>query len=330
MYMRVLRGQVLDGHEPDFVELSRRQASAGARARGMIAFMAGYRRVEHAECFVLVSTWESERAARRRGYTGSGRAARSLAAAIRVERVDTYELIPPAFAGVLDAPGAVIRLSEAWLRPGRREALLSWLRAKNRELHGQHWLMAWAMGEHAGPDGAHRLACASGWASPLLIEQFGDPGRTPGAALFADLDEFVTDFRAERYQAIELALPDTLTGAGARRVIAARFHSEDAAQAARGYLAQSVASASENSISIARMGGVDDGTEPRILVARVTVGDYGYAERVIADHGGQVVLAHDELSSDELISDEPSAPPDARSVPGDGPSLPGPQSLATT
>lgn len=318
MHMLVLRGRVHDGHEPDVAELARRQVSAGSRTSGLIAFMAGYRRIERAERFVLVSTWESEQAALDIVGADVRHPALTAGGAIDIDRVDGYQLMTPAFAGTLDAPGAVIRFSEARIRAGREEALRAWLQAKRRELRGQQWLLARAMGERTAADGSKWLACASGWASPLLIEQFGDSGRAPGAALFADLDEFVTDFQAERYQAIELALSDALADGAARRVIAARFRSEDAAQHARSSLAESVASARENSISIARLSGADDGTEPRILVARVTLNDYGRAERVIVDLGGQVILAHDERTSDESP------------LQGDPPSLHGPQSLAAT
>jgi heme-degrading monooxygenase HmoA len=318
MHMLVLRGRVRDGNQPDVVELARRQASAGNRTPGLIAFMAGYRRVARAERFVFVSTWKSERAALEIVGVNGDHAARAARGAVDIDRVDAYRLVAPAFAGILDAPGAVIRLSEARLRPGRHAALRRWLEAKQRELRGQHWLMAWAMGERADADGSQRLACASGWASPLLIEQFGNPGRAAGAALFADLDGFFADFHTERYQAIELALSDTRADASARRVIAARFRSEAAAQHARSSLAESIGSASENSMSVARLSSAEDGTEPRILVARVTLGDYGHAERVIVDLGGQVILAHDEL-----VSDEPA-------LQGDIPSLQSPRSLAAT
>lgn len=318
MHMLVLRGRVRAGHQADVVELARRQVSAGSRASALTAFMAGYRRVAGTEHFLLVSTWESDRAALEIVGVDGQDVGRTADGTIDIDRVDAYELITPAFTGILDAPGAVIRFSEARLQPGRRDALRSWLQSKRRELRGQEWLLAWAIGERAATEGPPQLVSASGWASPLLIEQFGDPGRASGAALFADLDEFVADFHTERYQALELGLSGALADAHARRVIAARFRSEDVAKSARASLAESVGSASENSISIARLGGADYGTEPRILVARVTLGDYGKAERVIVDLGGQVILAHDELASDESLPQ------------GDTTSLGGPESLAST
>jgi heme-degrading monooxygenase HmoA len=306
MHMRVLRGRVFDGREPDFVELSRRQVAGGARAPGLLAFMAGYRRSRRtertgtAERFLMVSTWEDEAAAQAVTGATAESATQSLAGIVEVESVGGYELIPPVFTGILDAPGAVIRLSEARLRPGGRDELLRWLHAKEREVRSQRWLMGWAMGERREPDGAQVLISASAWASPLMIEQFGEPGRAPGLALFSELDDLVTDFHVERYQAIEMALPATLADVGGRRVIAARFDSEEDALSARATLAESVVSASEAGISVARLSAdVEGDTEPRILVARVSMADYPVAERMIADLGGQVILAHDDLAEDQ-------------------------------
>lgn len=306
MHMRIVRGRVLDGHEPDFVALSRRLVPSEAWATRPVSFMAGYRRVEGSDRFLLVSTWE-----------GEPPATETLAGAFDVERVDDCKQMGPSIAGIVDSPGAVIRLTEARLRSGKREALIQWLKAKEREMRGQRWMIACALGERTDSVGTDWLMSASGWASPLLIEQFGESDRPAAAALFADFDEFVTDFHVERYQAVELAL-STLAEAGARRVIAARFGSEREARSARSSLTRAVPSASRRGISVAHLSAAhDDRGEPCILVARVSFTDYPFAERMIADLGGQVVLAHDELGEDD-----PSL--EGRE------SLGGPGSLATT
>ena len=49
----------LDQIEAEFVAACRRQVAEGARSEGLLAFMAGYRRVDQADRFVLISTWQS-------------------------------------------------------------------------------------------------------------------------------------------------------------------------------------------------------------------------------------------------------------------------------
>lgn len=297
MLLRVVRGRVLDGQESAFVEICRRQVSEGARAPGLLTFMGGYRRVSGGDEFALISAWESDEAARPvTGDDANPRVATTLKDVATLQPVERYELIQPLFRGVLDAPGAVIRLVEARIRSGKRDALYAWLAQQEREIRTTRLLLGWALGERL-VDGEYEVTAASAWPSPLVIEALAEPGRQD-RSLFAKVDEFVTDVRVAHYQAIELRLPRQLADVGSRRVLAARFESEAAAQHAREALSSEAESVNEAGISLARL--ASDSSSPaepvdrHVLVARVSLADYPHAERTIADYGGQVILAADE------------------------------------
>jgi quinol monooxygenase YgiN len=297
MLLRIVRGRVLEGRENSFVELSRRQVAEGARSPGLLTFMGGYRRVGGTDEFVLISTWESEEAARQTaGGERSPRAAQILEGTAVIERVESYTLRPPVFRGILDAPGAVIRVSEARIRPGKRDALYSWLEQQDRTMRTTRLLLGWALGERE-VDGEYLVAAVSAWPSPLMIEALAEPGRQD-RSLFAAVDEFVEDITLVQYQALELELPTQLADVGSRRVVAARFDSETDAQKARDALSSNAESANEAGISVARLASdlrpPEERADHHVLVARVSLADYPQAERLIADHGGQVILAADE------------------------------------
>jgi hypothetical protein len=300
MLLRVVRGQVLHGREAEFVEISRRQLAGGARTPGLIAFMGGYRRVGGADDFALISVWESEAdAVQSTGGDGSPLTANALKDVATLDRIEQYELQPPVFRGILDAPGAVIRLSELRIRPGKRDALYAWLTQQERQMHMTRMLLGWALGERL-VDGEYQVTAASAWPSPLMIEALAEPGRAD-RMLFAAVDEFVEVISLIHYQAIELRLPSQLSDVASRRVVAARFDSEAAAQGAREALTKNADSAIEAGISVARLASdvrpASEAGDRHVLVARVSLADYPQAERMIADHGGQVILAADEKSS---------------------------------
>lgn len=291
MLLRVVRGRVARGRETDFIAVCRRQVSDGARSPGLMAFFAGYRRVDGTDEFVIASTWETEEdAARTAGEDGSPRAADALAGIAKIDSVDRYQLLEPTFRGIVDAPGGVIRLSRAVLRPERRQAFLAWLTARDPDLRRQRLLVGWALGEQVDGD-ATQVIAVTAWPSPLVIESLAEPGRD-GTSLFAATDQFVTDTTVEQYTAIGLELPDELADISSRRVIAARFASRDAADAAAADLEKEVPSARETPIAVAALGapGTAADVSSYLVVARVTGADYPVAERLIADHVGEVIL----------------------------------------
>jgi quinol monooxygenase YgiN len=312
MLLRIVRGRVHDGRTSAFVDVCRQQVAGGARSPGLITFMGGYRRVGGGEEFALMSAWESERAAASAtGGSESPRVAANLKDVATIETVEVYQLHPPVFRGILDAPGAVIRVIQATVKPGKRDALYAWLDQKEREIKTTRLLLGWALGERL-VKGEYQVSAVSAWPSPLVIESLAEPGRA-GMTLFAAVDEFITDLRLSQYQAIELQLPLGLADVGLRRVLAARFDSESAANVARDALTSTAESASEAGISIARLASdiglaVAPGTDRHVLVARISLADYPQAERMITDHGGQIILAADEKVPPPSAS-PPSVPP---------------------
>ena len=187
-----------------------------------------------------------------------------LADVATIEPVELYRLVPPFFRGLLDQPGAVIRLSSAVLKPGMRDALYKWLDQKEREIRATRLLLGWAMGERVVGDQLHLMAI-SAWPSPLLIEALAEPGRQ-GMPLFAEVEQFISDAVVTQYQAIELQLPARLSDVASRRVVAARFDSEEAAGRAREAISVACVSANEAGISVAKL--ASDTFRPRGAPAR--------------------------------------------------------------
>ena len=299
--LRVVRGRVLPGKEADFIERCREQVAKGARAPGLLAFMCGYRRVEGRDQFVLISTWASAQdVARTAGSAGQSRASQTLADVAEVESIDHYDLLKPIAEGILDAPGGVLRLTTANIRPNKHDDLFRWLHERRRAFRAEQLMLGWAIGERTAGSQQQAIA-ASAWASPLVIEALADPGRA-GKSLFAAVDEFVTDTVVEQFQAIELRLPEGLADLSSRRLIAARFASRESAGVAQQALAENLESTSETPISLAPMG--SPGSAPdqaHLLVARVSMADYGPAERIIVDHEGEIVLATTERAPMEDV-----------------------------
>ena len=292
MPLRLLRGRVLAGHEEEFDARLRDGVESIAPAAGLQSFMAGYRRLEGQEKFVLASAWDSdEHLVRALGDDPlrNPRLFASIGGAAELENVEHYQLIRPLPAGLLDAPGAVLRVARAVLRPGRFEALLDWLERKEREINAAQLLLGWMVGWRER-EGRTEFAGVSAWASPLQYEAIADAG-LGGAMLFADLAGFVTDFEVELYQAIELRLSARLQSLGGRRLIVARFDSPHSAAQARAGLIRAFVTADDD-VSVARMAG--GASDRQVFVARVQLADHARAQRLIADHGGQIVYEADE------------------------------------
>jgi hypothetical protein len=255
--------------------------------------MAGYQRIGGIDRFVLASSWSSEEDERRvAGAPEEPKSAAVMSGVGFIDTVERYTLLEPVFEGMLDAPGAVLRLTTATLRPGQREPLLAELFSRRREMR-REMILAWALGERER-DGKVELMAISAWPSQLVVEAISEPGRA-GTLLFAAFDEFVTDTTLESYQAIELQLPESLADLGTRRVLAARFDSRSAAEDAQAALKR-IDSAGDSPVSVAPLG--SPGRAPidgqHVLVARVGMLDAARAERLIADHGGEVILASNE------------------------------------
>jgi hypothetical protein len=300
MLLRVVGGTVAVGREAEFVDVCRGQVAAGARAPGLVGFFVGYRRSAGTERFILASTWRSEGDARRTtGTSRSFSASTVLAKIAHIDRIEQYELVEPAYGGIVDAPGGVVRVTSALIKPGRRDDLYGWLASQARASHAPSLLLGWAIGERDEGE-RRRVISLSVWPSPLVIEALTEPGRE-GLPLFAAVDEFVTDATTEQYQAVGLDLPRDVADPGSRRILAARFGERDAADRASLALSAAIASAREAAHSIAALGSPGTSRETRswILVARVSSVDYAAAERLITDHGGEVVLTGPEADTDE-------------------------------
>ncbi len=305
MIIRLIRGRVLAGRESDFVHLCREQVADGARAPGLISFFPGYHRVDGRDRFVLASTWDSAESAEAvAGAPESPRARTVLADVAELENVEVYEAIEPTFRGIVDAPGGVVRVSTAFVQTGRRADLFSWLAANGQSRQPQRLVLGWAMGERQ-VNGRDQILAVSAWPSQLVIEALSEPGSATGL-LFANAEDFVSEVAVEQYQAIGLELPDELADVGARRVLAARFATRELADAAGAALVRDVPQAGDAPISVAPLGAPGTATDVAswILVVRVSMADYPRAERLIADHHGDVVLATRESAT----ADGDSAP----------------------
>jgi hypothetical protein len=292
--LRIVRGRVLQGKEADFIERCRARVAVRARTPGLLSFMAGYRRVEGSDRFVLISSWASAGdAGRAAGPASRPLAVETFADVAEVGSVDEYDLLQPSAEGILDAPGAVLRLTSANIRPNRHDDLFRWLNERGRALRAEQLMLAWAMGERTASD-QEQVVAATAWASPLVIEALAEPGRA-GKSLFAAVDEFVTDTEVEHFHAIELRLPEGLIDLSSRRLIAARFNTRESAGGAQQALATSLQSTSETPISLAPLGSPGNAPDQaHLLVARVRMAEYAPAERIIVEHEGEILLTATE------------------------------------
>lgn len=299
MLLRVIRGTVNAGRENDFAAVCRDQVADLGRSPGLLAFISGYRRVDGFDQFIVASSWESEEQARHAlGEVASPIANDLLAGVAEVDKVDVYEVIGPAFRGIVDAPGGVVRFTSGSVATDNRARMLAWLNnpPRDRAKDIQHLMLGWAIGQRAGPKAdSIEVVAVSAWPSPLVIEAIADPGRT-GAPLYAEIDDFAADFHVEVYRAIGLELPDAMSDLGSRRVLAARFRARDAADAAANALSSAVTRPREAQISVAPLGAPGEATNDGsyVLVARVAINEYAGAERLISDNGGEVILAQRE------------------------------------
>ena len=295
--LRVIRGHVLGDRESEFVAICRRQAAGSGRAPGLVGFLPGYRRVEGADRFLLASTWRSEEDMRRTaGETAHPNAVDNLRGVAEIDTVDVYELREPVYEGLLDTPGAVLRVTLATVREGRLEQMLREGAVRLRQLVDENLLLAWMVGVRE-VGSRLELVAISAWPSPLVIEALNEPGQL--MAMFAASNNLVTDVQIEHFQAIELQLPDEMSDISTRRVVAARFGSLGEAHAARDALLAIITPAAdpgEAPVIVAPLGTASRTAEAsdQLLVARVEVVEYGRVERLIADHGGQLLLAENE------------------------------------
>jgi hypothetical protein len=297
MPLRLFRGRVLSGRETDFIDLLRRGVEREAPAPGLLSFMAGYRRVSGSDRFVLASAWDSEDDLRRAlgaDPIGHPNTLDKMAGVIEAEQIDHYELIRPVPSGLLDAPGAVLRVTRAIVLPGRFDALRTWLARKQREFTTAQMMLGWLVGWREREQRIE-IAGVSAWASPMHFEAVADSGDA-GRMLFTELDEYLTDFELEIFQAIELRLSPRLALLGGWRLIVARFESPNAAAGAREVLEEHLAPRSGAEVSFAPMAS-REAHEAQVFVARVMLADHAVTERLIADHGGQIVYEADEVNS---------------------------------
>ena len=302
---RVTRGTVNAGREADFIGVCREQVGDIARAPGLVVFMAGYRRVGGADQFILATTWETEEDAQRSaGPKDRPLAVDRLEGIATVEHVDHYKVLDPSFRGIVDAPGGVIRFTSGKVARRFRQKMLTWLQnpPRSRAQDIQRLMLGWAVGERDGPDDdSIEVAAVSAWPSPLVIEAVADQGRT-SEPLYAEVDQFASDFHVEQYRAISLELPDSMSDIGSRRVVAAQFPTHDAATMAASELASTVIVARDAQISVAPLGAPGTASDVRsfVLVARVAINEYARAERLISDNGGEVILSQPDRGAAPL------------------------------
>lgn len=298
MLLRVATGKVASGRENEFVAICRAQVAADGRAPGLVAFIPGYRRSDGLEQFVLVSTWQTdEDALRVAGPAERSRATTVLGDVATIERIDHYDLIEPAFAGLVDAPGGVVRVTSAFLKTGMRDDFLGWLYEQSRTSPTRELVLGWALGERV-VDGRHQVISVSVFPSPLVIEALIEPGREQ-APLVTGADGFVDDVKVETYRTIGLDLPAEMADISARRILAARFATHAQCETASTALAARIASAAEVPIAMAPLGAPGSDIPSWILVARVSAADYPSAERLIADSAGDVVFTGRDVEESE-------------------------------
>src|SRR4051794_14132636 len=301
MLLRLIRGNVAAGREADFVAMCRQQAIDRARAQGLVSFFTGYQPAAGHDKFVMAAVWESEADAVNAGGDAHQPAIVAIFDGVaRVESFDVYDIIEPAFRGVIDAPGGVVRVTTARVSGAGLEHLMHWLvgQPRGRASMTQRLLLGWALGQRpvAGSDEIEVVA-VSAWPSPLVIEAIAEPGRT-GATLYADMDRFTDNVHVEHYRAVALELPDALSDVGSRRVIAARFDTREAADATAAGLKAAVASPHDANISVAPLGapGAPPDVRSFIVVARVSISEYARAERLIAQLSGEIILSQPDTT----------------------------------
>jgi len=301
MLLRLIRGNVAAGREADFVAMCRQQAIDRARAQGLVSFFTGYQPAAGHDKFVMAAVWDSEADAVQAGGDAHQPAIVAIFDGVAtVESFDVYDIIEPAFRGVVDAPGGVVRVTTARVSSGGLKELLHWLVAqpRGRASTTQRLLLGWALAQRQLGDSEEiEVVAVTAWPSPLVIEAVAEPGRT-GATLYADIDRFTDDVRVEQYRAVALELPDALSDVGSRRVIAARFDSGGAADAAAAGLHAALGSPQEANISVAPLGapGAPADALSFIVVARVSISEYARAERLIAQLSGEVILSQPDTT----------------------------------
>jgi hypothetical protein len=216
----------------------------------------------------------------------------------RVERVDHYELIPPIDRGVLDAPGAIVRVLDARVRGRQGPAFAQFVRSKHDELLATRLMLGFQFGRRIDPSGEH-VTGVSSWSDSLTRAQAADPGWT-GGPLFSVLPRFLEEMVVEEYEAIPFDLPQHLHHRGGRRILGARFLDEAGARTAVTAIRDQVRDADEPGLFVDTAGstGQDGGDPGTLLVVRVMLRSAARVERIIRDTGGDLLPASGEAPGD--------------------------------
>ena len=126
MPLRLFCGRINPGREEDFITLLRNGVEREAPAPGLQSFMAGYRRVDGVEKYILASAWQSEADLRRSlgdDPLVNPNTLAKIEGVATAERIDHYELIQPAPSGILASFVVAGVLTLVWQPTGLRETI---------------------------------------------------------------------------------------------------------------------------------------------------------------------------------------------------------------
>lgn len=287
--LRVATGEVRRGAEREFVSLvAARISRALSETPALRGFAGGYRRVEGRDHFALVSYWASEAALRRTLGEHADRVESAydlLGTTAVAQRVEHYEVLPPADGGIVDFSGGVIRLSRTTIRPERLAAGYERIHRSADELARERMLIAQYIGRRVS-DGRHRVVTASVWPSLAAVEAFVGP-RPTEELIFPEMAAYIDDVSIEHYHTIAFGF-----GAASyeppRRAFAVRFADRAAADGAIARLRDSFRLGEKDAV-VAPLGRTEPGSgtgDEVVVVIRIRPGDRFDAERMIADLGG--------------------------------------------
>lgn len=287
--LRVSTGEVRRGAEREFVSLvAARISRALAETPALRGFAGGYRRVEGRDHFALVSYWASAAALGRilgERPEDPTTMAGLLGTAATAERIEHYEVLPPAVGGIVDFSGGVIRLSRTTIRPERLAAGYERIHRSGDELARERMLIAQYIGRRLA-DGRHRVVTASVWPSLAAVEAFVGPRPTEGL-IFPEMAAYIDEVSIEHYHTIEFGF-----GAASyeppRRAFAVRFADRATADAAIAQLRASFRLGEKDAV-VAPLGRTEPGSgtgDEVVVVIRIPPAERFEAERMIADLGG--------------------------------------------
>jgi heme-degrading monooxygenase HmoA len=287
--LRVSTGEVRRGAEREFVSLvAARISRALSETPALRGFAGGYRRVEGRDQFALITYWASaESLGRILGERPEDAAsiATLLGTAATAERIEHYEVLPPAGGGIVDFSGGVIRLSRTTIRPERLAAGYERIHRSADELARERMLIAQYIGRRMA-DGRHRVVTASVWPSLAAVEAFVGP-RPTEELIFPEMAAYLDEVSIEHYHTIEFGF-----GAASyeppRRAFAVRFADRATADGAIERLRDSFRLGEKDAV-VAPLGRTEPGSgtgDEVVVVIRIRPGDRFEAERMIADLGG--------------------------------------------